>query len=63
MGADQLAMVADEAMAARGADLAVVVDGKRVSIVGAVRAGLGCAGLGCAGRRGARLSADGRTTL
>ena len=55
MGADQLAMVAGEAMAARGADLAVVVDGKRVNIVRA-RSGRGR-------RRGAGLGADGRTTL
>jgi hypothetical protein len=55
MGADQLAVVAGEAMAACGADLAVVVDGERVNIIGSA--------MGWAGRRGAGLGADGRTTL
>jgi hypothetical protein len=36
MGADQLAMVPGEAMATRGADLAVVVDGQKV-LSGALR--------------------------
>ena len=40
VGADQLAAMADEAMAAGGADLAVVIDGKRVID----RAGRGGAG-------------------
>ena len=49
MCADELAVVAGEAMAAGGADLAVVVDGQRL---------VDWAGGGVAGRRGA-----GRTTL
>jgi hypothetical protein len=55
MSADQLAVVAREAMAAGGADLAVVVDGERVNIIGAA--------MGWARRRGIGLGADGRTTL
>jgi len=50
VGADQLTAVAGEAMAAGEADLAVVVDGQVIKIIGMA--------LGRAGRRGAD-----RTTL